>query len=49
MRKRCSFKKLNKLYAHRERQRTGDTHSWGVPAGACPKKRKLHYVVGYRY
>lgn len=49
MRKYASSKRIIKRMAHRERQRTGETHSWGLPAGACPIKRKLRYVDGYRY
>lgn len=48
-RKSVTLKRLTKLEAHKERQRTGETHSWGLPAGACPLKRKLRYVDGYRY
>lgn len=49
MKKHFKIKRTTKLAAHRERQRTGDTHSWGLPAGACPIKRKLRYLDGYRY
>ena len=48
-RKSVTLKRLTKLEAHKERRRTGETHSWGLPAGACPLKRKLRYVDGYRY
>lgn len=49
MRKFVTIKWRTKWAAHKERQRTGETHSWGLPAGACPLKRKLRYVDGYRY
>lgn len=48
-RKSVTLKRLTKLVAHKERQRTGETHSWGLPIGACPLKRKLRYIDGYRY
>lgn len=48
-RKSVTLKRLTKLAAHKERQRTGETHSWGLPIGACPLKRKLRYIDGYRY
>ncbi len=44
-----SLKRLTKKAAHAERKATHDCHSWGLPAGACPLKRKLRYVDGYRY
>lgn len=43
------LKRWTKYAVHKERQHTGDTHSWGLPVGASPIKRKLRYEDGYRY
>lgn len=43
------LKKHVKILAHKARQKTGDSHSWGLPNGASPMKRMLKYQDGYRY
>lgn len=43
------FKRHAKYESHKERQRTGDAHRWGLPVGACSVKRRLHYQDGYCY
>ena len=43
------LKQHTKYLTHKERQRTNDSHSWGLPNGASPIKRKLKYQDGYRY
>ena len=46
---KVNYKGLIKYLARKERQRTGDSHSWGLPNSASPIKRKLKYQDGYRY
>lgn len=41
-------KDLNKIRNHEYRKETGDCHLYGLPAGACALKRKLHWSL-YRW
>lgn len=41
-------KDLNQMANHKYRQETGDCHLYGLPAGACAKKRSLHWRI-YRW